>query len=432
MIDKIKRRFSYMPRTMFVLHALLQAGTVPFRVGADFAYRNFGDTTGVIFQGDAFTSSCANADKFAYGDVHSPNRENFGHVNVPSTFEETTNLVRKTEIETNAHGVTNDEFAFVGHRDDFTHEPLDECPVRIRLTPSEPEKLGSVWHTQSIEVFSGFECGFRFQITDLSRACNKVKDRNFGLKQYKACSVHGGDGFAFVVQGNTIGEENEGHSYGSGAEEMGYGGIANSIAVEFDTWYNPDLGDLFMDHISVHSAGPFEANHAGIATQLGVARPHPLADGQKHLAKVRYFPEIRYELLPYFTATQSTLKYIKDNEEGRRMGTLAVYVDGDDEHPILAMPINLSSILRLVDNAAFVGFTASTGSVWEKHDVLAWYCCENPPCAHSSTFSADHRREASQDDNSGHVDYHSQSQDHGIQDRIIPDRSTTADASFVP
>ena len=43
---------------------------------------------------------------------------------------------------------------------------------------------------------------------------------------------------------------------GEGASQMGYGGIENSIAIEFDTWYNPDLGDLFSDHISVRSRTP--------------------------------------------------------------------------------------------------------------------------------------------------------------------------------
>ena len=285
---------------------------------SDFIYKDFHDTTGLKFVHDSFTSSCANASKFAYGDVHSPNVEAFDDdVELPNQFTESTTLIEKTEVQTNPHDVTNDAFAHIGHRDDFEHEPLRECPVRVRLTPSKPEKTGALWYTQGLEVLSGFECGFRFQITDLSRSCNYVKDRNFGLSMHKACAVHGGDGFAFVVHG----DQDRLDTIGDGANQMGYGGIENSIAIEFDTWYNPDMGDLFSDHISVHSSGPLSGNHAGETSQLGVAKLHSLADGKEHLARVRYYPEIMYEYIPYFTATNELLDYIKDNEEGKRVGT---------------------------------------------------------------------------------------------------------------
>ena len=53
---------------------------------------------------------------------------------------------------------------------------------------------------------------------------------------YESCAVHGGDGFAFVIHA----DHNETGAIGNPGRELGYGGIANSIAVEFDTWYNPD------------------------------------------------------------------------------------------------------------------------------------------------------------------------------------------------
>ena len=156
---------------------------------SDFIFKDFHDTTGLKFVSDSFTSSCANASKFAYGDVHSPNVEDYDDVELPNEFTESTTLIEKTEVRTNPHGLTNDEFGQVGHRDEFEHEPLKECPVRVRLTPSKPNKSGALWYTQGLEVLSGFECGFRFQVTDLSRSCNYVKDRNFGLSMHKACAV---------------------------------------------------------------------------------------------------------------------------------------------------------------------------------------------------------------------------------------------------
>lgn len=43
-------------------------------------------------------------------------------------------------------------------------------------------------------------------------------------------SSRGGDGFAFVIQNQAP------TALGHGGMELGYGGIQNSIAVEFDSW----------------------------------------------------------------------------------------------------------------------------------------------------------------------------------------------------
>ena len=78
-----------------------------------------------------------------------------------------------------------------------------------------------------------------------------------------------------------------------------------------------------------------------------------------------------YEIM---SANNNLIPYLKDNGEGRRLGTLAVFVDQGiiEDRPLLAIPINLSLVLDLPDSNAYVGFTASTGRRWEKHDVLAW------------------------------------------------------------
>ncbi|CAN0396581.1 unnamed protein product, partial [Discosporangium mesarthrocarpum] len=71
----------------------------------------------------------------------------------------------------------------------------------------------------------------------------------------------------------------------------------------------------------------------------------------------------------------------KDNGVRRRLGTLVVWVDkaardgsGD---PLLAVPVNLSVLLDLPQDVAYVGFTSGTGRAWAKHDLLSWYWCHN-------------------------------------------------------
>ena len=50
--------------------------------------------------------------------------------------------------------------------------------------------------------------------------------------RYSSCAVSGGDGFAFVLHRDAAGAE----AVGSDGRGLGYAGIANSLAIEFDTW----------------------------------------------------------------------------------------------------------------------------------------------------------------------------------------------------
>ncbi|CAK4718972.1 unnamed protein product [Aphanomyces euteiches] len=76
-------------------------------------------------------------------------------------------------------------------------------------------------------------------------------------------SARGGDGFAFVVQ--NVGQE----AIGEGGFHLGYGGIPNSLSVEFDTTYNPEMLDLYENHISVHTRGYDVANSGDHSYSLG-------------------------------------------------------------------------------------------------------------------------------------------------------------------
>ncbi len=66
---------------------------------------------------------------------------------------------------------------------------------------------------------------------------------------YTHCRSRGADGFAFVIH-------NEGpNELGESGMGLGYHQINNSLAVEFDTWHNPELLDHYENHISVQTRG---------------------------------------------------------------------------------------------------------------------------------------------------------------------------------
>jgi len=225
-----------------------------------------------------------------------------------------------------------------------------------------------------------FDTIFSFQITNQSKTCSYHRDQTFSLKQYKSCSVHGGDGFSFVIHGDA----NDADALGDGAEQLGYGGLRNSIAIEFDVWTNtgPDTDDIFYDHISIHSAGFSLPNESGPRTSLGSSRPVDLADGELHRVRIKYYPHLVTNFLQGMTANENLVPYLKDNGEGRRLGTLAIFLDENIEanKPDLSIPLNLSVLLDLPDGMAYVGFTASTGAQWENHDILKWEWCSASGC----------------------------------------------------
>merc|ERR1712100_982885 len=99
----------------------------------------------------------------------------------------------------------------------------------------------------------GFDTTFALRLANPSEKCSTMDD------VHTHCRARGADGVAFVLHGQSSAE------LGEGGAQMGYGGIPNSLAVEFDTWYNPEMGEPYENHIAVHTRGwrrPNSANHS--------------------------------------------------------------------------------------------------------------------------------------------------------------------------
>ena len=197
---------------------------------------------------------------------------------------------------------------------------------RLRLTASEIGQLGAAWTTERRNVQQPFNVTFQFQIT-------------------KPDPLGGADGLAFVIQNydkSSLGENGGG---------IGYHGIPNSIAVEFDTSRTPlgtppmtVRGDPNDHHVGVHTGGngPNSADEElRIGTSYDDANPK---DGRPHTARVSYRP-----------------------------GRMEVYLD-DLDTPRLTVRLNLATTLRLTDGEAWIGLTAATGNRVEQHEVwsLSW------------------------------------------------------------
>lgn len=134
------------------------------------------------------------------------------------------------------------------------------------LTPNQAWQNGTVWYAQQINLSEPFALEFYM---------------NFG-----SADAAGADGMVFVLQ--TVGTSAIGDAGGG----MGFQGFNPSFGIEFDTFENPDVGDLAADHVAflrngnvIHNnannlAGPVQAS----STSANVE------DGQNHIVKISWTP----------------------------------------------------------------------------------------------------------------------------------------------
>jgi Legume lectin domain/HYDIN/CFA65/VesB-like, Ig-like domain len=216
----------------------------------------------------------------------------------------------------------------------------------LRLTSDgQFHTSGTAWSSTQQNVAAGFTSIFQFQITH---------SPNNGSGP--------ADGLAFVIQNSsTSARGGSGGALGYGVPDAGDNGtaIANSLAVEFDTFTNG--WDPDGNHIAVQSCGTGAntQNHTALCpssspSNLGILNSAGLgvnlADGQVHKVIVEYDP----------------------GTVPSAMGTLRVFVD-NTAVPKLSVSVNLATLLSLTGSQnAYVGFTGSVGGSTENNDIVNW------------------------------------------------------------
>ncbi len=201
----------------------------------------------------------------------------------------------------------------------------------LSITPPAVNQGGAVYRTGKVNVDGGFESTFTFSITDVVGP--------------------GSDGLAFIIQNDSqaaLGGIGGAIGYATNLLNPSVPGIANSLAIEFDTWNNQNNWDDFDSHlhISVQSAGTAPNSPAQEASLGAFGGPIDWADGEAHTVRVVYDAE----------------------------GRLDLYLDAA-ALPVLSVAVDLSSLLSLDEGSAYVGFTAATGGAGavERHQLHSWF-----------------------------------------------------------
>ncbi len=194
----------------------------------------------------------------------------------------------------------------------------------LQLTPSEGG-YGSAFFTAPLIVTedTSFKTSFEFRIRD-------------------GQGTNGADGFTFVIQNSPTQLTALSTVAGEG---LGYQGTSNSLAIEFDTYKNEF--DINNNHIAVLTNG-------NVRLPLAVrSAPMDLNSGNSIFVWVDY------------------------NGNGNQ---LSIYLSNNNQKPDEAWLTASVDLRALVGSQAYLGFTASTGGLTNRHEILNWdFKTETPP-----------------------------------------------------
>lgn len=197
----------------------------------------------------------------------------------------------------------------------------------LRLTPAAAGQAGAGYSktAATLGANSTFSTSFQFRITNTG-------------------GISPADGLTFVVAKSDTG-------LGSSGGGIGYGGVNNSLAIEFDTYFNGGL-DPNGNHVGVNVNGGLTSG--ATATPYGVTNCSAVGNtNQGCMSNGRIWTAfISYD-------GTSNLLSVALQESGSVLTNL-ISTTSYDLDAILGSP------------TAFVGFTSGTGSGWGNHDILNW------------------------------------------------------------
>lgn len=195
----------------------------------------------------------------------------------------------------------------------------------LRLTNSTTFQAGSAFLTNTVSLVNNrsFSTAFKFQITNPGGPIDSD-------------GVYGADGLAFVIQ-------NVGNNAGTAGGGMGYSGLTPSLAVEFDTWDNPNppfttFDDPNGNHVGVNLNG-------NMISEITEDVLTPMNNGADWYSWIDY------------DGSADLLEVRLSTTEARPTGALISY------------STDLESFLP---DDVYIGFTSGTGSATNTHDIKAW------------------------------------------------------------
>jgi hypothetical protein len=190
----------------------------------------------------------------------------------------------------------------------------------LQLTSDDSEQAGSALFNSTISLAANasFRSVFTFQLIGGSG---------------------GSDGFTFVFHNDPRGPI----AVGAPGSGLGYDGIANAVAIKFDTYRNGlEIND---NHISIVEGSIWNQIATGI---------------------------------PELDLNSGVILYAWVDYNGESK-SLSVYLSGTPEKPMFLLVEATINLEQSVGSEAYFGFTAATGGLTNEHQILSWQLDQIPP-----------------------------------------------------
>ncbi len=258
-----------------------------------------------------------------------------------TTYEGPTFTVLGDKVELNGGFSLDDGIATIGSA--FVYESeLQEGLTVLRLTPPKLLRLGIGYYGARVPVTGGFETTFDFQIHEVGGPGGPSGEQ-------------GAEGLAFIIQNQGI--EARGHLGAS----MGYAGIRNSVAVEFDVYQSEGSTGFFGDP---------NGNHISVQTNTTPGDRYGETRAEIYHSLAHTTDETNPDL-PNLIASGSEKHSVRIVYTPGEPGTLSISLDNE---PVLSVAMKLSDYINTEDGKAYIGFAASTNQTvgWAAHDILNW------------------------------------------------------------
>lgn len=206
-----------------------------------------------------------------------------------------------------------------------------EDGTSLRITPANTGQSGAGYSTTAISLGAGatFSTTFQFRFTNPG-------------------GIAPADGITFVLSNNNVG-------LGVGGGGLGYLGVPNSVAIEFDS-YNNGGADVSSNHVAIDRNGDVFGANSNLAT----VNPYGVAPCD--------FGGSSY--LQHGCMSNGDVWTVQIGYDGTNL-TVSI-ADGADplQTVINSYPIDIAADLG--GTTAYVGFTGGTGSGFENQDILNW------------------------------------------------------------
>lgn len=132
-------------------------------VHADFIYEDFNQTFGLTINGNAATSGCHGNETYTTnGEYETKSWNSTNHINDTVIIGKGNDLQMKETVTTNENDSLDDAHihemeAQFGHREIYLPSLKTGCKRRLRLTPSSPSQVGSVFYEKRLPVVSSYK-----------------------------------------------------------------------------------------------------------------------------------------------------------------------------------------------------------------------------------------------------------------------------------